>query len=48
VNINQKAKGETTMTIFTKVRLEHIKRALIWAAQIAIAFANKWWRRNEK
>jgi len=36
------------MTIFTKVRPEHIKKAFGWAVQIIISLANKWWRKYEK
>jgi len=36
------------MTIFTKVRPEHIKIALSWAVQVVISLAHKWWRKNEK
>jgi len=35
------------MTIITRlVRPEHIKKAIFWAAHIAISFAGKWWRKR--
>jgi hypothetical protein len=47
-NIKNQKEGELTMTIFTKVRPQTIKKAISWAVHIAISLANKWWRKNEK
>jgi hypothetical protein len=36
------------MTIFSKVRPEHIKKGINWAIDIAVMLFNKWRRRYER